>query len=123
MKRLLLPLLATQVLTTACIPDNSSPEARHIAIKTVLRNGIKECIVREIENETTKFSDAPSFLGKYSKFKIESLNPNSCYEAKAVYETNLETWYQIVYDPETEEVLKTCGDSTMIGCEEGNTWE
>ena len=103
----------------------TSPEARHIAMKTVLKAGLKECIVRNSDNQTTKFSDVQSFSQSNSSFnfKIQPLDPNSCYKAKAVYESNLETWYQIVYDPETEEVLKTCGDSTRLGCEEGNTWE
>ena len=57
-----------------------------------------------------------------SRFKIQPLDPNSYFKAKAVYESNLETWYQIVYDLETEEVLKTCGDLSKLGCEGGNTW-
>ena len=121
-------LLLFTILIPILIPTISSfnsvnEKAKVSAVKNGLVNGIKECVLRAAENKTTRFQDVPSFPGKYSKFKIESLDPNSCYEAKAVYETNLETWYQIVYDPETEEVLKTCGDSTMIGCEEGNTWE
>ncbi len=123
MKRLILPLLATHALTTACIPDMTSPHARHKAMKTVLASGIKECLVRDLDNKTTKFSDAQAFsVISSSRFKIQPIDPNSCFKAKAVYESNLETWYQIVYDPETEEVLKTCGDSTKLGCEEGNTW-
>ena len=128
MKKILLPLLfsvgfAFFITNSLVRTDMTSPEARHTAMKTVLKTGLKECIVRDSDNQTTKFSDAQSFSqSNFSHFKIQPIDPNSCYKAKAVYESNLETWYQIVYDPETEEVLKTCGDSSKRGCEEGNTW-
>ena len=32
------------------------------------------------------------------------------------------TWFQIEIDQKTNEVGKTCGDSSKPGCEEGNTW-
>ena len=32
------------------------------------------------------------------------------------------TWFQIEIDQDTEEIKKTCGDSSKTGCEEGNTW-
>ena len=32
------------------------------------------------------------------------------------------TWFEAEFDPKTGEVIKTCGDSTKPGCEEGNTW-
>ena len=33
-----------------------------------------------------------------------------------------ETWFQIEVDTKTGKVSKTCGDSTKLGCKEGNTW-
>ena len=92
------------------------------AVKNALVNGIKECMVKERVNESTNFLDAISFSGNYTKFKIEPLDPNSCYEAKAVSTNDKFTWFEIDYDPETGKVSKTCGDSSKPGCEKGNTW-
>ena len=124
MNRLLLPLLAINALTTACNPDMSSPDARHTALKTVLRNGIKECIVRDLDDQTTKFNDAPSFSQspRSSRFIIQPIDSNSCFKAKATLKNNLETWYQIDFNIMTNEVSKTCGDPSKLGCDEDNTW-
>ena len=121
---LLLPLLAINALTTACNPDMSSPKARHTALKTVLRNGIKECIARDLDNQTTKFNDAPSFsqTTRSSRFMIQPIDPNSCFKAKATLKNNLEIWYQIDFNIMTNKVSKTCGDPSKLGCDEGNTW-
>ena len=101
--------------------DMSSPKAKSSVMKNELMNGIKECIVREAENQSTSFSDV--FRIKQGHFyKIRLIDPNSCFKAKAISESEIQTWYQLVYDPEKEEVLKTCGDSTKLGFEEGNTW-
>ena len=38
-------------------------------MKNALVNGVKECIVREADNQTTRFGDVPSFSYKSSEFK------------------------------------------------------
>ena len=92
------------------------------AIKNGLVNGVKECVVRNADNQSTKFGDVQSFSGNYSKFKIESLDSKSCYKAKAVPTNNKLTWFEIDLNNETGEVSKTCGDSSKPGCEDGNKW-
>ena len=92
------------------------------SIKNGLANGLKECVVLDADNQTTRFADVQSFQGKYTKFKIESLDPNSCYKAKAVPTNDKNTWFEIDLNNETGEVSKTCGDSSKPGCDEGNTW-
>ena len=77
--------------------DMSSPRAKSSAMKNALLTGIKECIVRDAENQRTSFSDVFRITQEYF-YKIQPIDPNSCFKAKAVYESNLETWYQIVYD-------------------------
>ena len=99
----------------------SSPEAKSSAMKNTLIIGIKECIVRDAENQSTSFSDVFRITQQYF-FNVQPIDPNSCFKAKAISTSKTQTWYQLVYDPETQEVLKTCGDSTKLGCEEGNTW-
>ena len=92
------------------------------AVKNGLVNGIKECIVREADDQTTRFGDVQSFSSNFTKFKIESLDPNSCYKAKAVPKTDQNTWFEINLNNDTGEVSKICGDSSKPGCDEGNTW-
>jgi len=92
------------------------------AVKNGLVNGIKECIVRDAENETTKFEDAQAFSGNYKKFKIKSLDTNSCFKARASTKDNKQTWFKIDYDPLTGKVIRTCGDSSKPGCNKENTW-
>ena len=125
MKRLLLPLLFIGlflfILISCMRTDMSSPKAKSSAMKNALINGIKECIVRDAENQSTSFSDVFRITQQYF-FNVQPIDPNSCFKAKAISKSKIQTWYQLVYDPETKEVLKTCGDSTKLGCEEGNTW-
>ena len=98
------------------------------SIKNILINGIKECVVRDVEGLSTNFSDPVSFSEKYSStykyngFKIEPIDPKSCYGAKAVSKNEYYTWFEIEMDEDTGSVTKTCGDSSKLGCEEGNTW-
>ena len=125
MKCLLVPLLFVGlclfILISCMRTDMSSPKAKSSAMKNVLIAGIKECIVRDAENQSTSFSDVFRITLQYF-FNVQSIDPNSCFKAKAISKSKIQSWYQLVYDPETEEVLKTCGDSTKLGCEEGNTW-
>ena len=125
MKPLLLPLLFVGlclfILISCMRTDMSSPKAKSSAMKNALMTGIKECIVRDAENQSTSFSDVFRITQQYF-FNVQPIDPNSCFKAKAISKSKIQTWYQLVYDPETEEVLKTCGDSTKLGCEEGNTW-
>ena len=112
------------ILIAISIPafNNSRSYNYSSAIKYGLVNGVKECIVHNADNQTTRFGDVQSFSANYSKFKIESLDPNSCYKAKAVPTNNQNTWFEIDFNNETGKVSKTCGDSSKPGCEEGNTW-
>ena len=125
MKRLLIPLLFIGIFLFVLISymrtDMSAPKAKSSVMKNILTSGIKECILRDAENQSTAFSDVFRITQGYF-YKIQPIDPNSCFKAKAISESEIQTWYQLVYDPETEEVLKTCGDSTKLGCEEGNTW-
>ena len=112
------------ILSAVAIPafTNVQANARAAAVQNGMVNGLKECAVREAEGETTRFGDVQSFQGNYTQFKIESLDPNSCFKAKAVPTNNQNTWFQIDLNMETGKVSKTCGDSSKPGCDEGNTW-
>ena len=112
--RLIINMLANISYSQSIGPDT--------VVKSGLVNGVKECVVRNANNKSTKFGDVQSFSGKYSKFKIKSLDPISCFKAKAVPTNNKHTWFEIDFNMETGGLSKTCGDSSKSGCEEGNTW-
>jgi len=117
-------IISFAVVSAALLPALFQPVSPRYtsAVKNGLVNGIKECVVLNSDNQTTRFADVQSFQGNYSQFKIESLDPNSCYKAKAVPTNDQNTWFEIDLNNETGEVSKTCGDSSKLGCEEGNTW-
>ena len=117
-------IISFAVVSAALLPALVPPASQRYtsAVKNGLVNGIKECVVLNSDNQTTRFADVQSFQGNYTQFKIESLDPNSCYKAKAVPTSNQNTWFQIDLNMETGKVSKTCGDSSKPGCSNGNTW-
>ena len=117
-------IISFAVVSAVLLPAFQSPRSYNYstAVKNGLVNGVKECIVLNADNQTTRFSDVQSFQGNYSQFKIESLDPNSCYKAKAVPTNDQNTWFEIDLNDETGDVSKTCGDSSKPGCNKGNTW-
>ena len=99
-----------------------SKNASASMIKNALNNGVRTCLNRDNRNLTTNFSDVPSFLESYSGFKIEALDQNSCFKAKALPAEKKDTWFEINLNAKTGEMIKTCGDSIKPGCEKGNYW-
>ena len=94
-------------------------------VKNRLKNGFKECAIRNAEDLPTNFDSVTAFRSEstsYLKnFQIIKTEKNSCFNAKAVPKKEIFTWFEID-TKETGEVLMTCGDSSKPGCEEGNTW-
>ena len=94
-------------------------------VKNRLKNGFKECVIRNVEDLPTNFDSITAFRSEstsYLKnFQIIKTEKNSCFNAKAVPKKEIFTWFEID-TKETGEVLMTCGDSSKPGCEEGNTW-
>ena len=112
---LVLSIMIPILITVRTYPSASS-------VKNGLVNGVKECSVRNYDKQTTRFSDVQSFQLDYPRFKIQSLDPNTCFKARAFPSTNQNTWFEIKMDEDTGAVTKTCGDSSKSGCKEGNTW-
>ena len=94
-------------------------------VKNRLKYGVKECVIRNVEDLPTNFDSIAAFRSEstsYLKnFQIIKTEKNSCFNAKAVPKKEIFTWFEID-TKETGEVLMTCGDSSKPGCEEGNTW-
>ena len=94
-------------------------------VKNRLKNGFKECAIRNAEDLPTNFDSVTAFRSEstsYIKnFQIIKTEKNSCFNVKAVPKKEIFTWFEID-TKETGEVLLTCGDSSKPGCEEGNIW-
>ena len=94
--------------------------------KNHLTNGVKECAVADADNLPTNFESVQSFKSESIRalrnFKIIKTSKDSCFNARAVPKKELFTWFEIDFNPVTGELLKTCGDVTKRGCEQGNKW-
>ena len=118
------------ILSAVAVPAfvGVQANARASAVKNGLANGIKECVVRDADNATTKFADAQSFPGNYSGYTVTKWDTgtfkhsDSCYAAQATTSKSGESWFKIEMSTTTGEVLKTCEDATYPGCgdESGN---
>ena len=136
------------LIVGACIvlgPDLVAikPIRGSLSAKNRLVNGIKECVIREADGESTNFSSVQSFKDDSDLSYViqKSLNPilsDSCFTARAQpisseeihrygympwqYISYRTTWFEIKFDPKTGNAEKTCGDSSKKGCNKGNTW-
>jgi hypothetical protein len=117
-------IISFAVVSAVLLPALLSPVSPRYtsAVKNGLVNGVKECVIREADNQTTKFKDVRSYSEEYRRFKIQPLDPGSCFKAKAFPEDKRETWFEIELNTKTGNVSKTCGDSSKPGCGNGNTW-
>ena len=119
--------LVLLILSIIAIPAfwEVSSEAKASAVKNSLLTGIRKCLDRKTNNETDltwnsvqTFSKANTFSG----YKIQAIDQNSCFNAKALPLDNKNTWFEAELDQETKEISKRCVDSSKPGCDEGNTW-
>tara|TARA_B100001250_G_C19426010_1_gene625367 strand:- start:130 stop:555 length:426 start_codon:yes stop_codon:yes gene_type:complete len=97
------------------------------AVRNGLVTVIKECLVREANNQPTNFSDVQSFSNPkaYSGYVLKpSSDPelkDTCFGARAepIDPTYL-TWFELNHKNDVPTM--TCGDSSKPGCDEGNKW-
>tara|TARA_B100000212_G_scaffold48028_1_gene30968 strand:+ start:444 stop:731 length:288 start_codon:yes stop_codon:yes gene_type:complete len=92
----------------------SDEEFSIIQIKNNLKIGVKECLVREIYDETATFKEAPSFSENYPSskfFVIKPIESDTCFKVKAFPKNNKKyTWFKIERSQEIGEFSMTCGD-------------
>ena len=118
------------ILSAVAVPAfvGVQANARASAVKNGLANGIKECVVRDADNQTTAFADAQAFQGNYSGYSLAKWDSgtfnhsNKCYAATATTSKSGETWFNIEMSTTTGQVLKTCGDAASPGCDTGKVW-
>ena len=119
--------LVLLILSIIAIPafEEVTSEARASGVKNGLLTGIRQCLDRKTNNETDLTWNSVQTFSKantLSGYKIQAIDQNSCFNAKALPLDKENTWFQAELDQETKEISKTCGDSSKPGCDKGNTW-
>ena len=115
------------ILSAVAIPAfiGVQANARASAVKNGLANGVKECVIRAADNQTTLFADAQSFPGNYNGYTVTALpSDTSCYSAYATNTANagVESDFQIEMAPATGVVTKTCTVASAPGCSSAGDW-
>tara|TARA_Y100000589_G_scaffold294645_1_gene300481 strand:+ start:736 stop:1200 length:465 start_codon:yes stop_codon:yes gene_type:complete len=115
------------ILSAVAIPAfiGVQANARASAVKNGLANGVKECVIRAADNQTTTFATAQSFPGNYNGYTVGQVGgANTCYSALATNTANpaAESNFQIQLDPATGNVIKTCTRANAPGCSANNDW-
>ena len=113
------------ILSAVAIPAfvGVQANARASAVKNGLANGVKECVIRASDNQTTLFNNAQSFPGNYSGYTVSAVNA-TCYAALATNTANpgVEANFQIVMNAATGQVTKTCTVANAPGCSANSDW-
>ena len=109
------------ILSAVAIPAfvGVQANARASAVKNALVNGVKECVVRAADNNTTDFGDAQSFTnaGAYQGYTITEGADDTCYSALADATTpSVDSDFSIAMDAATGVVTKSCTNVTLPGC-------
>tara|TARA_Y100001978_G_C23592423_1_gene384564 strand:+ start:116 stop:571 length:456 start_codon:yes stop_codon:yes gene_type:complete len=110
------------ILSAVAIPAfiGVQANARASAVKNGLANGVKECVIRAADNKTTLHADVQSFPGNYNGYTVTAVPSNTtCYGALATAANASESNFQIVLNPATGVVAKTCTVATAPGCDGG----
>ena len=129
---LVIVIAVLAILSAVAIPafNNVQDNAKASAVQNGLVNGLKECAVRDAENETNlafasvaSFSDPKAFRG----FELKALKngkgggsdrpDDSCYAAEAVGDSGNAT-FTIFLRKSDGVAVKRCDDKTASGCSE-----
>ena len=130
---LVIVIAVLAILSAVAIPafNNVQDNAKASAVQNGLVNGLKECAVRDAENETdltfnsvASFYDTAAFRG----FTLEALGAglvasgnsdrpaDSCYAAKADGSANGNSDFTIFLRASDGVAVKRCTDATKSGC-------
>ena len=115
------------ILSAVAVPAfvGVQANARASAVKNGLANGVKECVIRSSDDQTTVFADAQSFPGNYSGYTVTAVTGNTtCYAALATKDpaSTTESNFQIILNPATGVATKTCTIANAPGCSGTGTW-
>ena len=113
------------ILSAVAIPAfiGVQANARASAVKNGLANGVKECVIRASDDQTTTFNDAQSFPGNYSGYTVTAVT-GTCYSALATNTANPGTEANFTIDlaAATGVVTKTCSVASAPGCSAAGDW-
>ncbi len=113
------------ILSAVAVPAfvGVQANARASAVKNGLVNGIKECVVRDADNQADlTFDSVQSFPGNYTGYTVAKWDSGTfshsdkCYAATATTTKAGESWFNIEMSTTTGEVKKTCKNGTDPGC-------
>ena len=110
------------ILSAVAIPAfvGVQARARASAVKNGLVNGVKECVVRAADFDTTEFLNAQSFSGGvYQGYTIaqEATAGDTCYAAPATADpTSGDSDFTIIMNPQNGLVSRTCTNVEAAGC-------
>ena len=115
------------ILSAVAIPAfiGVQANARASAMRNGLANGVKECVIRAADDQTTAFADVQSFPGNYNGYTVTAVAGNTtCYAALGTNTANpgAEANFQIVLNPATGVVTKTCTIASAPGCSANGDW-
>ena len=114
------------ILSAVAIPAfvGVQANARASAIKNGLANGVKECVIRASDGQTTTHTAVNSFPGNYNGYNVGpasgSGGGNTCYAATAAAAVAGDSDFTIVLNPQTGAVAKSCTVNTAPGCDAGS---
>ena len=115
------------ILSAVAIPAfiGVRANARASAVKNGLANGVKECVIRDSDEQSIAFADVQSFPGNYNGFTVMAVSGNvTCYGAFADNTANpgTEADFEIELNPATGVVTKTCTPVSAPGCSSAGDW-
>ena len=130
---LVIVIAVLAILSAVAIPafNNVQDNAKASAVQNGLVNGLKECAVRDAENETNlRFNDVASFkdINAYRGFTLAVLPvgqaasgnndrpADSCYAALAQGAANGNSDFSIFLRASDGVAIKRCTDATKAGC-------
>ena len=118
-------IISFAVVSAVLLPAFQSPRSYNYstAVKNGLANGVKECVIRASDDQTTVFADAQSFPGNYNGYTVTAVT-GTCYSALATNTANpgTEANFTISLAPATGVVTKTCSVASAPGCSAAGDW-
>ena len=122
------------ILSAVAIPafTNVQANARAAAVQNGMVNGLKECAVREAENEDDlSFASVASFTNDeaFRGFTLRALTGtdrgnDSCYAVEAISRpSGQNATFSVYLDPDTGAAVKACDDADKAGCNDDLTWK
>ena len=116
------------ILSAVAIPAfvGVQANARASAVKNGLANGVKECVIRASDDQSVTHTAVNSFPGNYTGYTVSQSTStgggNTCYAALATPSNTGDSTFEIILNPQTGAVTKSCGTASAPGCSSNSDW-